>query len=341
MGDQPQPLELTDCPPPPELNNEQKASKAAEIAKAMGVRACETSQESFTANFGSSAFGLLSAEMEVTTNKTSTIGCESLMINASEYNQSQQNITCIINKSGQKSTINTKAGNSIEFEAGKDIEINCPNVAGATTGGFSLKQNIDLDSVTEFKFNQETITAIENQTKDSIKKTTDLIQKSETGLGATPAGQKAASEELTNIQNTDYGKLVNESIQEIGITTDTQNNIKLKAGGNIIIKGNNCTIDQGILLRVIANNIMSNSYSSAFKNIAEKINESDTRMSQENKAKGAESLKSFGAYSPAALIGALGNLLIPLAIIGALGGAIFLFFKMKGSEKKEEKYDTI
>jgi hypothetical protein len=323
MSDQP----ATDCPPPPELKNEEKASKAAEIAKAMGVRACEMSQASFTANFGASAFAVMSTEMEVTYNQSSTVGCESLMINASEYNQSQQNITCTINKSSMKTNINTKAGNSITFDAGKNIDIDCKD-------GFNIKQDLNLESVNTINLTSETVTSIANQTKDTVKKTLDTIQKSTTGLGATPAGQKAISDEVVNINNVDYGKLVNDTLKEINISTDAQNNITFKAGGNVTIKGNNCNLDQSLLLKVIANSVLSDAYSQAFSNISEKINESDTKMRQENEAKGAESLKSFGAYSPAALAKALGNIYIWLAIIGAVGGGIFLYIKMSGDKKK-------
>lgn len=315
--------DITDCPPPPELPVDQLVAKAGEIAKAMGVQSCNTSQTSATAKVAVDAW-VAAAEAEFTFNTTSTVGCEQLIINASEYNQTQQNITCIINKSSQKATVNTKVGNSIEFKAGKEINIDCGK---ENASGFKINQNIDLDSVSSFQFSSETVSAIANQTKDAIAKTTKTFQDSKNGLGATPQGSKVINDEVTNINNIDYGKLVNDSLKELNISTDAQNNITFTAGGNINVKGNNCVLDQNILVKLVANSIMNDAYSQAFKNISEKINTSDNETTQKSENKGAESLSTFGQFLKSRSIA-----MVIMIIAVVAGFALVVYFVFRNPE---------
>ena len=76
---------MATCPPYPELTPQERGSKAAEIAEAMGVQSCDTSTETFDARAKASVGFLAKAEMSITYNKSSSVGCEPLIISADSY----------------------------------------------------------------------------------------------------------------------------------------------------------------------------------------------------------------------------------------------------------------
>jgi hypothetical protein len=301
------------CPPPPALPAKEKASKAAEIARAMGVRSCETDQFSLTANYEVNLL-VASAEMEVTVNKTSTVGCEALLVEASELNKSEQNITCILNKSTAKTTINARAGNSITFKAGKDIDINCPK--------FVIKQNLVMESVNIAALSSSDKQEIAKVAKDTVKRIGQTLIESKTGLGATPQGAKVIKDAVENADNIDFNQTVNDSLKEISISTDAQNNITMEAGGNIRIRGQECNISQDLFLKVISKVVIQDAVEKAFSDLSEIINEKVDTTTIQTESKGAEELSNFGQGRSSRII----MLIVVVILLGVVGYFIFKVF---------------
>ena len=308
-------LPLEGCPTAPKLSAEQKGEKAAEILKAMGITTCSIDQASFSASANASILGLAKAGMQISGNSTSTVGCEQVVANVDSYNQAQQNIQCTINKATNKTVVNTRAGNSVEFTADKDLNVECPVL--------NITQNLNLTSLNTSQLNSELKDEIKKQTETLVKKTNNVIQDTKNGLGATGQGQRDISVSNTNIEQQDYSKIVNETLNELKIDTDAQNNIKLKSGGNLTIKGNSCIIDQNLLLKVITENILTNAFTKSFDNISKIINESDKKTSQKADNRGADDLAKAGLGDETSWTTYLIWGLVILFVVIAIGAAIY------------------
>jgi hypothetical protein len=270
---------MATCPPYPKLNDVQRGSKAAEIAKAMGVQSCDTSTETFNANISGPSLGpIRSYDIDITFNKSSSIGCEPLIISADSYYKNQQSINCTLKKSSTIKTTTLRAGNKIILDAGRDFKTDCAE--------FVINQTINIQYVDTTKLSSTDVTEIANATKDVITSTANNILEQKMELGATPNGAKDVKDKLADIKQTDYNALINETLNEINCTVNANNDIIIRAGRDLILSGSRCSFSQDIVLDIISSTIITDSMTKVFESLTEITNTNDEDRRQIYDAKG-------------------------------------------------------
>jgi len=270
------------CPTPPTPTVSEQSQKAGQIAAAMGVKSCDTQQMSGTFQGNVNLF-LASAKMQATMNSTSTVGCEQLYISAETFNQSQQNITCIIKKSQATVQKTLSAGNKISFKAGRDMQVSCSTL--------NITQSISLKFVDLTQLTNSEVAQITNEAKATISKVSSILQDSTSGLGATPQGQKILKDYVTNINNVQYSQAVTEAINNVQVTLSTNNDITIESGRDLFISGTQCTIDQDIIIDVVSSTILTDTVNRIMSNIGDTVATSDEITGQAGINAGAESLQ--------------------------------------------------
>jgi hypothetical protein len=294
---------MSSCPPPPVLTEAEKVSKAAELAKAMGVKQCSTDQMSARAQAQVDTM-VGSAEMEVTANRTVTVGCEQLLINASTYDQAVTDVTCVLQKSSTSSITTVTGINKITFDTS--------NKSGAKGGdqnfkcgdkGFVINQSIDMDIITQMALSSDEVLNIANATKTVVSNVLDAAQKSKSGLGATPQGSKILSDASSDLTSDSYIAQMREQINSMSVNLSGSNEVSFTTGGgNLNITGNNCIINQSIIIRLLATQIVNNALTSAFATVVSSDNTTFVKSDQQAENAGAESLSKWGTKQSIGMI---------------------------------------
>ncbi len=322
-------FEDTSCPPPPPPTREQLKTEGAALMQAAGVRTCETSQSSFTAEaHGSISVPFAGADfgMSMTSNNSSSIGCEQIAVITDKYRKTVNSATCLLKKT--KNVVrNTITGiNSVVFEAGRDLDVNCSGEEG-----LSIKQKMSLDMISQINLSQAELTQIETACKDVVKTIADTAMSSNNGLGATPQGQKMIKDTLTDIEQNDYKSSISETLNETVTKMAGSNTVLLKAGRDLKITGSRCVFEQDMLIKMIAASTIDSTISDMMKNLSDTI--SDTSVSTKTTAenRGADDLakavrtetpdRSLISPTTAIIIGAV------VVLVVIIGG----FFAMRKS----------
>lgn len=285
------------CPPPPPMTPAQQGAKAAELAKAVGATACQRSsatERSETQGHAGIDLGFLGkagvSVGNVTTSQSQTaIGCEQLIAISDTYNKAVSNISCSLSKNQYTSTKTLTTGNTITFEAGKDLNVNCPVL--------KIDQGINVKFVSLEQLTESEKTSMANEITDVIKKTDEALQEQKLGVGAMGDGSKIIKDTAVDIQQQDYKLVVNEVIKEMDLKVDSKNNITFRAGGNLNITGDQCILTQNIVLDIVAQNIVSSTLDKIFsgKISNELVQESKTGQTAE--VKGLEEIAKFSDLS--------------------------------------------
>lgn len=309
---------MSSCPPVPPLPIKDKVNDAADIAKAMGMRSCETSQMSATAH-AELDVPFASAEIEMTANKSSTIGCEQLTVLADKINKSQNDIQCLIKKTSSNVTKKVSGINSIVFDARDTLDIKCGE-------SLKIKQGITIDMVDISQITVSTKQEIAKVTKDVVDIVGKTLMDSKTGLGATPQGQKTIQQTVSGNDKQDYFSQVSETLNNIDLQTQGGNTILFQAK-NIYLSGKSCDIDQSIILKIISTTIIMDALSNAYSGISEDINKIFQESQDKADNKGAESLSKWGEKMNWMMI--IGVLIICCCCICLLFIVMLLFKKSK------------
>lgn len=276
------------CPPPPPLSEDQAASESANLLKAAGIRSCETSQMSMTAE-AHIKVPYANAGMSMTANSSSTIGCEQVSVITEKYRKAINNTTCLL-KEQTNSTKNTMTGiNSIKFKAGRDLEIDC-STANPNGDGLNINQNMQLDMVSTVQLKQEQVEQIQNACKDVVTSALESAKESKTGLGATPQGQKTIIDKITDIQQNDYKASINKSINEVSNKMNGSNEILLETGRDLRISGSRCKFEQDMVLKMIASSVVDSTLSDMMGSLSDTINDTVVKDKQTSDNKGADDL---------------------------------------------------
>jgi hypothetical protein len=299
------------CPPPPVLSKDEQYSKAGDIAKSMGVQSCETDQASATFKAEIGNF-LAKAKMTGTYNQTSTVGCEPLSIAVTQVEQATQTLNCTLKKSSSTVSKTLTAGNTITFDAGRDINIETKELV--------LKQTLNVDFVDLTSLSAETKNEIATTVKQTIDNVANTILEQKTELGATPQGAKEVKEKLLEIKDINANYLVNDVLNNMQLKIDANNDILFKAGRDLNIKTDSIKIDQDMLLKIVSQTIISDSLSTAFESFTELVDKNDETRKQIYDAKGVGDLvrANEGKMSVGEIIAVVGVfiLLIVLAYFG-------------------------
>lgn len=318
------------CPPPPEPTKEQLNTEAANLIKSAGIRSCETSQESMTAEAHASVdIGFVEAEagMSMTSNKSSSIGCEQIAVITDKYRKAVNSTTCLL-KETKNITKNSVAGvNSIVFEATNgSLDVSCSGQEG-----LSIRQGMSLEMISQINLSQTELTKIETACKDVVKTIAESAMSSENGLGATPQGQKLIKDTLTDIQQNDYkasiAKTLNESISEM----QGRNTVLFKAGKDVRINGSRCVFEQDMIIKMVASSTVDSTLSDMMSTMSDTLNESTTEASATAKNRGADDLAKAVKSGPKDNTNMLIAAVI-LVVILVIGGIAYVMMNKSDSQ---------
>lgn len=278
------------CPPPPPLTNEEVGAASAEIAESMGVQSCKQDTDTMTAEMqmkAESFLGSVTGGGKVTTNNTSIVGCEQLFLSAQKIKEKQQSINCTLKKNSVKSTITLTSNNSIEFKSEEgSINIDCAK-------DFKLRQTMNINMVSLVDITSQDKDEIAEQTKAVVSEIAKTINDSETGFGATPQGQKVIQDVNKDIQSLDFKQLVNESITDLSIGLNQNNDIKLTSKKDLNIRGSNCSIDQDIVVNFVSNSIIKSVSEKALSSVKDTLQQYERENALSSANEGAIGLSEL------------------------------------------------
>lgn len=277
-------MSSVNCPPPPPPSQQDVDSILPKILAQMNIPKCEKV----------AGGGLVVAIPPIIGGVAASSGCEQISIIASKYIQTQQILTCIMNQVKQTSKASLRGVQSISFTA-DDSVVNCNTI--------NITQNMTLDFYDQNKFTQEIKSQMSTVLKNFITESMDTVQKSNTGYLATPQGQKAFQDAITQIkQNITTEQLAN-IIEESILLVQPKQNMNITLKNHSILQGSDCNFTQNMLLKLAINNMFSSTMKETMGLEAVTKFFSDQGTFMKNKAKGLE-------------LGLGGGLLFILLIIG-------------------------
>ena len=271
---------LEQCPPPAKPTDEINNAAVKDAAKAMGIRSCKTSTSTATAGFCSVAIlGCAAAQFTTTDN----LGCETVQIVADKFRQATQNISCIMNINIRTVDASMRSSNTVRYKAinGAKLKVKCP-------GGLKIEQSATIKYVDLQSISTEQIAEIANEAKTTATEIVKAVQKNEAGYAGTPIGSKFVSDSQKQIDSLDFKKNVKESIDQIKIRVNANNEVEFIAdGAELEFEGNACEIKQNTLIDIMATKILNDSLTSVFKTKVESEVKKDVSATSENKSEGA------------------------------------------------------
>jgi preprotein translocase subunit SecG len=307
-------------------NKNEETNAVAQIATALNTQACSTSNDSTQFSLAGSGYvntpiadAGVNFKQSYSDSLTNTIGCEQLAIASQEFAASVKKISCFITNDSKNISVNTKSVNSIVIEAGRDF---------IAEEEIKLDQRVDVKIVSITNINESTKNAMIAEVKTATINLIDQIQDSKSGIGATPQGSKSIIQAKNKIEQTDFNQVVNETITNININTDTLNTIKIKAGRDIIFK-KKFEATQNILADVAATVFLSNAITTAFESFTETISETQSKLKQKAENLGADTLGTqagdgIAKMTKAARESQFGATSIVFVIAAAIVAVIFL-----------------
>ena len=327
------------CDRPTPLTETQKASRAAEMMQAAGIQACSTDNTTFSAK-GSMNTPFASAGISISAAQTTTLGCENVVSMAQEYNNTVQNVSCIINKSITQANIRNININNIKIVAtdGSEVDIDCSSIPGVSSGGFSISQSISVKDVTNLNLSTGDQTQIDNSVKSLAQKIIKDVQETKADLASSERGNKLMRDIRDNIQTVNYNVKSTDILNNLDIKRTNNNTITIKATNNskIRIRGSQCNMDQNITVDIVSNMLVSNMIGTMFKNVSESINKLDQELVQKSEGKGIGELEKnfWTSYS----MTAMGTMLIGAVIVIAVVVGLIFVVKSLASSPAANKY---
>jgi hypothetical protein len=309
-------IEAAKCPEVPTLPLAQVSTEANKILEAAGAQACETSAsiQQFEAQFkAQSLLGGVAGGVKASNSNTSAIGCEQLTVIANKYNKTVQNVACML-KTSKNVTRTTATGiNSIVWEAGGDMDIDCGEK------GLNFNQKMKLNIISKINLSNQELTQIANEVNDVVKNVAEAVQESKSGIGATPQGQKAISDTMTNINIVDQKNKIDEQIKELNTSVSGSNTVVIKAGGNVKIRGKGCNVSQDMVIDMVADQLVNDAVTTSLSSLSKTVAETETKLAQKAENKGAEelALKLPDVDGPGAMAYIM-IIIIAIVLIGAL-----------------------
>ena len=301
---------LEQCPPPAKPTDEINNAAVKDAAKAMGIRSCSTQTTSVSMGFCSLAImGCAAAQGTNTQN----LGCETVQIIADKFRQTTQNISCIMNINIRTVDASMRSSNTVKFNAinGAKLKVKCP-------GGLKIEQSATIKYVDLQSLSTEQIAEIANEAKTTATEIVKAVQKNEAGYAGTPMGSKFVSDSQKQIDSLDFKKNVKESIDQIKIRVNANNEVEFVAEGKgteLEFEGNACEIKQNTLIDIMATKILNDSLTSVFKTKVESEVKKDVSATSENKSEGAPNVVGDMFKSIGGIMG-MGMLVIVIIIIG-------------------------
>ena len=305
------------CPAPPVPSKEEEGSNLAKVVQAMGIQSCSTDNTQISAKIQASIGPFIRGGASFDVNKTSTVGCETVIATAEKYNKTVQNVACMLNQSKNVEQTEAVLANNVIFRRIGKLKMMCGDKTSGT--GLKIRQGIELKVVKQINFNQKEIQQIANQCKDIVKTTTEDIQTTKTGAGATPQGSKLIKDVSTKIDQIDFTQNVKQSLNKVKTSFDAQNNFIMEDIGDVDIEGGECNFDQSIVFNLIATSIVDNTLETSFSKLSETLREVKQTTKQESEATGPDMSKSFWAeYGASERTGMIVFAIVAVVIVIAL-----------------------
>lgn len=268
----------SNCAPPKPLTPPQVAATAANISEAAGGGGhCSTKQTSGTFSAEIDAM-IIAGKTSASFNDTATFGCEQLAILANSYNNQVSQVNCIIQKNTASISKSVDAVNSITLN-NESVEID---------GDFSINQSIKVKLVDISQISQGQKNEMAAAAKAVSTQVVEAAQKSSTGLGATPQGQKTLQEIQTNLQSYNFNNNINETLSTFSATTNASNTVTVNTKNLKVHK--NFTISQDVVLDILSNSIVQNAVTSSLSALSDAVTKSEASAKQGSDATGVEDL---------------------------------------------------
>ncbi len=316
---------------PPPLTGPEMQTEAGRIAEGMGIESCKTTKTNNTVIKDTQTkvvMGLAGSHKDKSTYIETTdtgVGCETVAIAIKETNNLKNAIACTLNNSENEDAYTTKGANTVSIIAtgpGSSVRMNCGQ------GALKIDQNINIKAVILKKLDSKEETEMAAATEAAVKNTAEAIQKIESGTSAVPIGGKSVDQQLNNIINQDFQKKVKNAIAKMEVDTQGENEIKIMAvnGGIIDVRGAGCEMNQNVVIDLVAQNLASNIMNDTFSSVFKSLAENSSKIDQDTKALGVETLIGKGGSKWMTIIG-----FIVVAIIGMVVLSVVM------GKKKDEK----
>ena len=304
---------ISNCPTPPVLTQDEKQTAGAQLAEAMGVKACQTNNHNFAANISFNA-PFVSAGGAINYSDAATLGCEQLIAQANSYRTALQRIQCVMNNSQNVIKTTVTGVNSVKFEAGPySTLIAC---------GFDaiVKQGINIDVITSMNLNEQEINQISKEIKNVAEDVKNVIQSNISEAGATAAGGKQLYDSLNTIDNIDYDTKTRNAIRNLEMKVGANNSIIVSSKQGSYFKYaefGTCYFDQNISVSIYASLVINNVLGEAFGSVVDQINTTKFESKQTTEGKGfAGQVKAFwDNYATVANVSMIVGAIIVVALV--------------------------
>lgn len=280
---QPCPTDMKTIEPPKMTQTDFKNSLES-LIKAAGIGPCKNftsaSNRTKTDAFGVDwLLGLSKAtktSADISSSATGySVGCEALAITTQKYYNATQRVMQILDCSCNIMKVDVVAGNNVRIKA-KNSEIRC---------NININQTIDVKVATENSISETSQNQITTEVNNFINQAIDNIVFTEAEAGGISTGSKTFTDIDTKVLNQTYYNNVKNAVQESLLAVKTTNGVEIDLESSVLT-GEECNINQDIIIYLTAKNIMNRSLSNVFQdtNIQDALQKVSTMV--KSKAKG-------------------------------------------------------
>ena len=321
-------------PTPSELE-----AASAQLLKAMGTKGCDNTNSSIQGSTSAQATvsaPFVNAGASVTAsyvdNFTHSIGCEQLTVAAKSFAKATKNISCMLMKTESTSDVKVSFVNDIAFLSEGDLVMT----------DVTIDQSIDIRLVYLSNMSSAMKQEIANNVKAVATQALEAIQESKTGVGATPQGAKAISDEKIDVNDANISKTVENAIQKANFTVTGGNKLVFDKT-DITFK--NVKIKQSTVADIAATIIMGSAIGSLLSGTNSVITEQTDKIVQKAENLGVDTLGRQAGDASVAMTKAItegsnmmmiGAIILGVMILGGGGmGAL-----TGGGERSAPKLDS-
>ena len=220
----------------------------------------------------------LKAEYLNTTENTE--GCEQVIAQANQYNNTVLNVKCTINSHISSATNQINAVNEIDISYGT---LNC-------SGDFITNQTIDVKSLSASSLTQKIVDDITTNIVTGLEALSELMQTSKSGFGSTGKGQKILQQNQTNLTSDNSKKQINEQISKTLNSIFANNKLNLS---HINAKATNCKFTQDVVIDVVAKTLVEDTFTTYFREYITAQQIVRDTITQTNESQGSGGLGLF------------------------------------------------
>jgi hypothetical protein len=242
-----------------------------------------------------------------------TEGCEQVIAQANQYNNTILNVKCTLSKHVTSATNRIAVVNKINAEGAK---LECKNI--------NFLQTINIKSLAATSFSDQSLNDITDNIINGLDETAQLMQNSESGFGATPQGSKFLKESKTNLFTDNSKKDIKETITTTLNSIFANNELNIK---NINFSAENCNFTQDVIIEVVATTLVDTVFSNFFSSYIEAQKKSLDKIEQVSKNAGAPTLGpflQFGENSTNNIVMLIGGI-ICLCLLSIFASCAFSF----------------